>query len=118
VALGDRRSAAANELEIEADLFEAQCLGFDAVPALPPLDACSALLAHMAVQSRNLLAAAMRGDFSCVYCSAAGPHADASQGGEVAVTCVDCGKSLGALEVKWAVFATLARVAAQSKPRA
>jgi hypothetical protein len=113
-----RLRALVNELEIEADLFEKalrEALHADTIPAPPPTDARATLLSRIADESERLCSAAMQGEFSCVYCSARGPHGDIGSEDEVKFTCIGCGKSLGASEIKVSVFATLARIAAEGR---
>jgi hypothetical protein len=113
-----RLRALANELAIEADLFEKElrdALRSDTIPAPPPDDARTELLGRVAQESERLCTAALRGEFSCVHCSSPGPHTDASTEDEVSFVCARCAKHLGATEIKLAVFATLARLAAEAR---
>jgi hypothetical protein len=113
-----RLRALANELEIEADLFEKELrdsLRSDTIPVPPPDDPRVALLSRVSEESERLCAAAVQGDFSCVHCSAHGPHEDVSSEDAVSFRCSKCGKPLGPTEIKLAVFATLARIAAEER---
>jgi hypothetical protein len=113
-----RLRALANELEIEADLFEKElreAIHADTIPAPPPDDPRAALLGRVADEAERLCSAALNGKFSCVHCSSPGPHADQSTEDAVAFVCGRCNKPLAASDLKVAVFATLARIAAEAR---
>jgi ribosomal protein S27E len=110
----------ARELEVEANQFEAQIDQpgrQDTDPAPPPESARSALIGRVSQESKRLLTDALRGEFYCVHCAARGPHTNVTAGDAVRFHCAGCGKALGALEIKLAVFATLARIAAEGAVR-
>jgi hypothetical protein len=113
-----RLRALANELEIEADLFEKElreALRPDTIPAPPPDDARTQLLGRVAEESERLCTSALRGEFSCIHCSSPGPHLDTSTEEKVSFACARCAKHLGATDVKLAVFARLAGLAAEAR---
>jgi hypothetical protein len=50
-----------------------------------------------------------------IHCSSPGPHTDASTEEGVSFACARCAQHRGAREIKLAVFATLARLAAEAR---
>lgn len=113
----ERLRTLATELEREADAlgveFEAPRHLRDTDPAPPPESPWTALLDRACEQMNEALAAAMGGDFACAHCSAQGPHTQVISADSIGFRCVRCGRSLGPNEIRLAVFATLARMAAE-----
>jgi hypothetical protein len=113
----DRLRELARELEAVADELERQvdrpASRHDTDPAPPPESAQGALCDRVAEESSHELTIALQGHFSCVHCSARGPHVDISEDDRVGFRCASCGMTLGPFEIRLAVFATLARLAAE-----